>query len=213
MYRRLDLAPKSPFHDIEGFVGRVRAAHTGITDAGVNHVVKRSLDGYNPRHSGRVVHLYGADIMTADLSSIPAWDLITPEEQRRIAEHPMDTGERIDPENVKVSQLELARRLDRRNVNRSVLISPRGLSRSYVWRLSSAWVQEVTDDDYALILSVQGNTRIFRDPDIHGPYTDARSYDAPPTATYITKDQGDVDALMRELTRRPQWSGANTGTD
>lgn len=212
--KRLDFAPKSPFHDLDGFIANIKKAHPAVTDHGVERAIKRALDGYNPRHAGRVHHLYGADIMTATVEDIPAWPHITPPEQDRIREHPVDAGERIDPDTDpgirNLLQMELAGRLDRRTVHRSVLISPRGLQCSYVWRQSTGWVQEVTDHDYRLILAVQGHTHLFRDPDIHGPYVDVRSYaGAPVTERHETRSQSDVDALMRDYTRRPTWSGAD----
>jgi len=213
MARVIELAPRSPFHDINGFVANIRAAHPGISDKGVDQSIKRALDGYNPRHSGRVVHLFGADIMAATVEDIPAWPYITAGEQQRILDHPMETGERVDDHDGKVSQLELANRLNRESVNRSVLISPRGLQQTYVWRLTTNWIQDVTNDDYNLILSEQGNRRLFRDPEIHGPYVDVRSYANPPVLSrMVTADQRDIDAFMRERTHRPSWSGVDTAT-
>lgn len=212
-YRRLEFSPVSPFHDIEGTVAKLRAQYPGISDKGVNQAVKRMLTGYKARHKGRIVHLFGADIMTANLEGIPAWSWITPAERRRLMEHAIDTGERI-PNDVegpvrRMLQEELAGRLNRKAVNRSVLISPPGLQQTYVWRQSNGWVQEVTDHDYDLILSTPANRRQFRDPDIHGPYIPVRSYDAPGEVVTIARNLREVDYAMRHLTRAPQWSGVD----
>ena len=71
--KRLEFAPYSPFHDIEATVAKLRASFPGISDDGVNQAVRRMVYGYKARHNGRVIHLFGADIMTADLTTIPAW--------------------------------------------------------------------------------------------------------------------------------------------
>jgi len=205
--RRIELAPRSPFHDLPGFVANVRKANPGITDLGVNQAVKRALDGYNPRHSGRIVHLYGSDIMTAQLDSIPAWPMIGDDEKLRLLEHPVDGGEVIPPEAEgqvrRMLQEELAGKGKdfRRFVNRSVLISPPSLRQTYVWRLSNGWMQEVLDADYDLILSTPFNRRLFRDPDIHGIYQDLRSYDAPGIVTSRTEATSirEMEYLQRQM--------------
>jgi hypothetical protein len=216
-YRRLELAPYSPFHDIEGTVAKIRAQHPGITDMGVNQAIKRMLTGYKPRHKGRIVHLFGADILTADLTTIAAWPVMGDWEKRRLSLYPIDTGDRI-PDDIegparRAMQEALATRGDIRNVNRSVLISPPGLSRTYVWRQSNGWMQEVSDDDYALILSTPANRRTFRDPDIYGAYVPVRSYDAPGNVVATARNLRDADYLIRQTQRRPSWSGADVGDD
>jgi hypothetical protein len=212
--RRIEYAPYSPFHDINDVVARIRAKHPGITDMGVNQAIKRMLVGVKPRHKGRIVHLFGADILAADITGIPAWPHISNGERRRLLEHPYDTGERI-PNDVegpvrRMLQEELAGRLNRRAVHRSVLISPPGLQQSYVWRQSTGWVQEVTDDDYTLILSTPANRRMFRDPDIYGPYLAVRSYDAPGEVIATANSLREIDYISRQLQHRPSWSGTDT---
>jgi hypothetical protein len=220
IYRKLQYAPKSPFHDIHGTVARLRAAYPGISDKGVNQAVKRMLMGYKPRHDGMIVHLYGEDIMTTNLPAIPAWQWIGDGERIRLLDHPIDTGACIPPEATgqmrRMLQEELAGRLNRRDINRSVLISPPGLKQTYVWRLSNGWTQEVRDDDYRLILSTVEDRQRFRDPDIHGPYTPVRSYDVEPEAMREVgraTTQPEVNYLVRQTQHRPQWQGAEVSDD
>ncbi len=214
-YRRLEYAPRSPFHDIQGTVNKIRAQYPGISDMGVNQAVKRMLTGYKPRHKGLVVHLYGADILSENLPGIPAWQWVSEGERVRLLDHPIDRGERIpndiEPQVVRVLQEELANRLNRKAVHRSVLISPPGLQQTYVWRQDNAWIQEVRDADYDLILAVPGNRRLFRDPDIHGPYVAVRSYDTPGEVIGIAHNGREADYLIRSTQRRPQWSSAKPG--
>lgn len=207
--RTIELAPLSPFHDIEGTVRKLKAAKPGITQLGINQAVKRMLDRYDPRHPGRHVALFGADIMTAQLDQIPAWPYLPDGQRRRLLDHPIDGGLILpdtldgddDPKRAIVAQKEAANRLDRVNVNRSVLISPRGLSQTYIWCLRTGWLQEVTDADYDLILGHPGNRRLFRDRDMHGPYLDVRSYEAPGivTAREVTTNQRDANYMMRQM--------------
>jgi hypothetical protein len=210
---RLEFASYSPFHDIEGTVAKLKAKHPTISDHGINVAVKRMLDGYKPRHKGLVVHLYGADILTADLEDIPAWPWVSDAEKRRIQKYPIDKGERVpndvDAEVRRMVQEEMAGRLSPWMIHRSVLISPPGLQQTYVWRQANDWIQEVTDADYALILSTPYNRRHFRDPDIHGPYVPVRSYDTPGEEIGRARSLRDAEYLMRHVTRRPQWSGTD----
>lgn len=213
MVRRLEFAPRSPFHDIDGFVDRIRSAHPGISDQGVSQAVKRALTGFKPRHPSRVVHLYGADILTADLTQLPAWPHITDGEKRRIQQYPIAGGEVI-PTDVdavarRMVQEDLAGRINAARINRSVLISPPGLRQTYVWRASNGWVQEVQDADYDLILSTPANRRLFRDPDIHGPYVPVRSYDAQGEVIATARNLREAEYTLRHLERRPSWQGAD----
>jgi len=214
MYRLLEFAPRSPFHNIDGFVENLKQAKPEIrTQLQVNQAVKKALRGYKARHKDRVVHLFGADIMTEDLEGIPAWPLITPGEKRRLKDHPIVGGSMI-PNDVegpvrRMLQEELAGRLDRKAINRSVLISPPGLQQTCVWRAANGWLQEVNDHDYDLILSTPANRRLFRDPDIHGPFVPVRSYDAPGEVIATAHNMREAEYLIRQTRRTPQWRGAD----
>lgn len=227
MIRRIEFSPVSPFHDLEGFKARVRAAHPTITERGLAQLIQlaaggrdpktknRSRNGYNPRHPSRVYHLFGDDVMTADLMQIPAWPWIAPGERVRLLDHPITGGEVISPDAVgtirRMLQEELANRLDRKSVNRSALISPPGLTRTYVWCLGNGWMQDVEDADYDLILSSPGNRRLFRDPDIFGLYQDVRSFNGPGIVTSRTEARSAKEAeyLMRQTKHQPNWQGAD----
>lgn len=199
----------NPFANLPAFVAHVKTKYPGISDKGLSQIVKRSLDLYDPGHSRKVVHLFGADILTADLESIPAWPYIAPGEQQRLRDHPHDRGERVDEDNVKVSQLELARSLNRQAVHRSALISPRGLQQTYVWSTATNWQQEVTDHDYDLILATPGQRRLFRDLEVSGPYAPIRSYDVYPVVSRHAGNAGTLNDFIKDRTRTPQWAGTD----
>jgi len=216
---RIELAPLGPFHDLEATVARIRAAHPGITDRGVNQAVKRMLNGYKPRHKGRIVYLFGADIMTAQIDAIPAWRWLSDGAKARLLEHPTEGGtclpETVDGDDdqtrIDLVQAGLINEHYRKGVNRSVLISPRGLSQTYVWRIENDWLQEVTPADYRLIFAHPASRRRFRDPDRHGPYQDVRSYDGPNIVTHreVSRSMRDVEYMLRQTTAAKNWQGSD----
>jgi hypothetical protein len=219
----LEFAPRSPFHDIEGTVRRIRDRFPGISDLGVNQAVARMLDsgtdrGYKPRTKGRYVYLFGADIMSAQIDQIPAWPLMSDGVRERLLDHPVEGGitleDRLeandDPQQTELIQAGLANHQHRAGVNRSVLISPRGLSQTYVWCHENQWIQEVTDADADLILSARGASQKFRDIAIHGPYEDVRSYEGPNIVRErIEAPARDAEYVMRQLKAAQTWQGAD----
>lgn len=219
----IEFAPRSPFHDIEGTVRRIREKFPTITDLGVNQAVARMLDsgqprGYKPRTKGRFVYLFGADIMSADIESIPAWPYMNDAVRERILSHPTEGGitleEKVagddDPTQIELIQAGLANSQYRAGVNRSVLISPRGLQNTYVWCYENRWLQDVTDADARLILGVRGADQKFRDRTIHGPYEDVRSYEGPNIVrTRIEAPASEADYIMRQLKAAKSWQGTD----
>jgi hypothetical protein len=217
--RTLELAPASPFENIEATVASLKSRFPGITDEGINQAVKMQLDkGYKPRHKKRVVTFFGADIMSASIDEIGAWNLLPPAQQRRVLSHPIEGGLTIGPDDSPTKRIELANRLDASNVNRSVLISPNGLSQTYVWRNEGGtwhglvgWFQEVTDADYDLIMKWPNNRRLLRDPEIHGLYQDVRSYNVPGEVVFEARNMKDVEYMIRQTANlnKPQWQGTD----
>jgi len=200
----------TPFANLPAFVAHVKRTYPGITDRGVSQLVKKALDHYDPGVRGRIVTLFGADIMTADLERIPAWPYLSDDQRRRLREHPHDTGERVNEDDPKLSQLELARTLNRASVNRSALISPPGLSQTYVWSDATHWQQEMSDTDAALILSIRGTGRLFRDFEAGGAYAPVRSYDVYPVIARHAGNAADLQDYINDRTRVPHWQGADT---
>jgi hypothetical protein len=200
---------ENPFADIAGFVGRVKAQHPGISDHGVNVTVAQILGLRMERHAKRVVTLFGADIMTEQLEDIASWSLLEWQHRARIASYPLHGGDMADEANYAESQKQLVLRLDTENINRSVLISPRGLGNTYVWCAANDWRHEVTDADYALILATPARRFYFRDPDIHGPFVETRAYMGNPVLSRHQGSLGEFSAFIDDRTRKPQWQGAS----
>jgi len=202
----------TPWNDIDKFVRTVKRKRPGISDLGVSQMVKRAMAFHDPRTTNRVRALLGRDIMSATPEDLPIWPWLPSSVQERVLEHPYDTGEVVDDQNVKLSRMELFVRLDRRSVNRSVLVSPKGLEQTYVWSDALGWVQDVTKNDYDLILSFEnGVSRLFQDPDTVGPYVDRQAYADTQAVKerHVAKDMRDVQALHREFFPAKQFAGAS----
>lgn len=201
---------KNPFVDIHAFTAHAKATYPGITQDGINHLVKLSLDNLRERQRNRVYTLFGADIMCEHPEDLAIWPHLPRSHKERVLAHPLVGGTRVEEyEDHRVAQMELALRLDRRAVNRSVLISPRGLEYTYVWRQSLSWEQEVSQKDYDLLMSVAPVRRLLKDPEIVGPYQPVRSYEAPVIERHVARDGGDVQALQRQYRRVPTFTGAD----
>jgi hypothetical protein len=197
---------------IEHFVSEIRRRFPNMTDTGLSELAKRMLGEYDPRTHTRTVMLFGRDIMTADVESIPAWDMLAPSAKTRIKEHPHDTGEVPSSGVNEVFKAELLNRLDRRSVNRSVLIEPDDLDQTYVWRKATAtpWVQEVTDGDYFRILRHPSLGPKFQDPDVKGAYVEVTSYTHMQVGErHEARTFQEAAAIQRHYRRQPHYSGVD----
>lgn len=177
--------------------------------------------GYKPRTKGRIVYLFGADIMSANIEDIAAWPMLSEQVRERILSHPITGGitleDRLmgddDPQQVDLIQAGLSNAQYRAGVNRSVLISPRKLQNTYVWRHETQWIQEVTEADGETILGIRGADQRFRDVAVHGPYEDVRSYEGANIVTNrIEAPISDTDYILRQLKAAKSWQGTDLPT-
>ena len=199
---------RNPFENIASFVAMVKARYPAITKEGIDQIVARQVAYRAPRSPARIVQLLGADIMTADLATIPAWPFLGPETRRDIEQCPQDTGERVDEMDA-ASQVRLVTGLVKGKINRSALISPRGLQQTYVWSDATQWTQEVTDADYDLIMQQRSLAAVLRDPDLTGPYVEIRPYDVPVANTYAFPNMQEAQRFHDDLKRHPQFAGVD----
>lgn len=197
----------NPFHDINAYKQRIKKAYPGISDVGINQAIKKSLDSLKVRRRGYTRTFFGRDIMTEDPAVIPAWAFLPPSHRKRIREHPLHGGSLVNPDDPKYKQVELASAYNRASVNRSVLISPKGLENTYVWCQQNNWTQELTQEDYDLLMQFRNIRWLFQDPDVHGLYKPVRSYEAPVLEKHVARDMGDVKALMRQYERKEMFPG------
>lgn len=158
----------------------VRRRHPGLSEAGVIEVVRGLLFQDPGRPEMLVVHLWGADILTGDPTTIPAWPLATLYWREVI----LNAGE----------------------AKRRAMIDPEGLSTSYVWSKAGNWVQEVSDEDVEVIRQSRARTW-FRDVQRFGPFTPHRAFDFPVRDSVAIRSADDLRQFRREQKRTGQWTG------
>ncbi len=158
----------------------VRREHPGLSEAGVIEVVRGLLFQDPPRIEQLVVHFWGADILTPDPTTIPAWSLATPYWREVV--------------------------LNADEAKRRALIDPKGLSASYVWCAQGKWVQEVSTADVEVIRGSDARTW-FRDVDRFGPFVPRRAFDFPVQDTVAIRSADDLRQFRRDQKRKTLWTG------
>lgn len=162
------------------FLDQLRAKYPSLNERGLHEVAGREFVKKKPRNPAMVVHLFGEDIATAELETIAAWPIMDPKEKRVLL--------KLTPE------------------QRAARVDPKGLSRTYVWRESNQWTQEVTDADAAVLRESAARTW-FRDIDAHGPFVVARAWDFPVAERYEAPTVAEGKRFVADVTRKQQWKG------
>ena len=195
---------------IDAFISAVRKQAPGISNAGINAIVKQTMDNREyKRVPGWIVHRFGLDIMTADPTHLPAWRWMYPGWRDRVLKMPVAGGAVLDGDAANV-QRHVFSTLQPEHYNRASLISPAGLSTTYVWRAENDWLQEVTDADAAVLRAAKD--AVFRDPSRFGRWVEPRAWigQVAPTETYRFSQMDDIEAFDRDRTRTPHWAGVAT---
>ena len=163
------------------FLEQVREKYPTLSERGLHEVAGAEFEKRKPRHKNHVVHLFGRDILSDDLTSIAAWPLITPAFRRVLA--------------------------DRKAAGTiGTLIDPEDLGQTYVWRHDHGWIQEVTDAD-ADVLRRSKARAWFRNVDNHGLFVPGRAWDFPVKERYEAPNMTEAQAIVRDLTRKKTWKG------
>jgi len=163
------------------FLDELRAKYGAtVSERGIQEIAAREFQRRKPRNPAMVVHLFGRDILTDDLTTIEAWPMVDPKEKRVL--------ERLTP------------------AQREKKVDPEGLSKTYVWRKSNGWVQDVTEAD-AEVLRRSTARGWFRDIDVKGPFVVQRAWDFPVAERYEAGSIQDAQAIVRDVTRKKQWKG------
>lgn len=166
--------------NLPAVVAGLRRKYPNISETGVHEMAKAELTMSPPRYPQHVVHLFGADILSADLTTIPAWPLVEPVFQDQLRNTPVqDRGRMIDPV---------------------------GLSRTYVWRQTANWVQEVTAADVDVIRRSEARTW-FRSVERHGLWIPHRAWDLPVLDSVAFTDPTEAKRYERDQQRTKQWNG------
>ena len=162
------------------FLDQLRAKYPTLTERGLHEVAGREFSKRHPRHDRQVIHLFGEDIASEDIETIPAWPIVDPKEKRVL---------------LKLTPAE-----------RMAKVDPQGLSRTYVWRASNQWVQDVTDAD-AAVLRASTARGWFRDYDTHGPFVPQQTWDFPVAERFEAANPAEGKRFIADVTRKQQWKG------
>lgn len=171
-----DVARRNQKKLLEG----IERQYPTMTQAERNEIALVELAKVQPRHKHLVQHLIGADVVTEDPTTMALWPIMGSQLKRVI--------------------------LGRSIEGRRALIDPAGLSRTYVWRASNGWVQEVEDADVDVIRASPARNW-FRDADKFGPYRPARAYDLPVKEREAFADAYEAKRFEADLILKPQWRG------
>lgn len=177
LYKGQDIARRN----VPALLDGLRAKYPNVTETALHEIVKVELARETPRQPGIVQALFGEDIRTEDVTTIEAWDLLTPFFQR-LLRNPAAEGRTIED-----------------------IIDPRGMSRTYVWRQENHWLQVVTDADAAIIRQ-SGAATWFRDA-ARGDYVVPRAWDLPVRQSFEFMDPAEAKRFERDQRRKKQWSG------
>ncbi len=203
----------NPWTDIEKFIAKLRKAKVGISDLGIQQMVKRATGLHDPLTSNRVIILLGADIMSENVQLEPWWPDLPFSQANRLLSHPISGGAMVDNEDAKASQLSLLSRQDYGSINRSALVSPRGLTRTYIFMHRDGFIQDVEDRDADLILSFPTTKRLFQDVGLVGVYEEVSSYQhIQVRETHHAGNLDDAKALAREFRPTKKFGGVTLDT-
>lgn len=162
------------------FLDGLRQRFPNVSETGIQEIAKRELGKTPPRYDRYVQCLFGEDILTDDVTTIPAWRWLTPILRRQIQGVPIE--------------------------QRRELVDPKGMSATYVWRKDNGWVQEVTDSD-ADILRASNARTWFRDTDAFGTHVPTRMWDFPVIESQSFDNMFDANAYRKDQQRKQQWRG------
>jgi hypothetical protein len=178
---RLEFIGQEIIHrDPVAFLENLRKELPNMSEKAFHAIAGAEFEKRAPRHDYLVVHLFGRDILTDDITTIAAWPDVDPQE------HPALLNATI--------------------AERERKIDPPGLSTTYVWRKSNGWVQEVSDSDLDVIRQSAARTW-FRDIDTHGAWVPKRAWDLPVRERYEASTLDDAAKFVADIKRNPQWQG------
>lgn len=208
MIRLEYIGQPGPHRDPERFVKAVRAAKPSLTDDDIVTIVRRGNARFKPRWERALWQVFGADILTDDLTQIEAWSLIEPNWQELLGMFPVEGGQLMPetPEGVEALNMAIQSR-NLAGINRRVLMRPPGLSRSYVWRDANAWIQEVADADAKILRETPVLNQCFRNVDqANGPVL-VQSYEYGVSDRQQFANFDEFEAFRQDEQRKPTWRG------
>ena len=203
---------KSPAQDHKGFIKAVREKYSNISTHALQTFYTRAVMLAQPPSSSRA--LFGRDILSDDVQSLPWWKYLSNYYRRLILSHPIDSGLKLDNGLIDVKKaISYKGGEQRQGISRSSLISVPGLENSYVWCKMGSWEQDVTPHDLRIIQSAtKGKMREFnrsiRVVDEDGLYEYVRPYgNAHVRERYQARTVDDIEALFRDQSRKELFPG------
>ncbi len=194
MTRIMFVGKRKHLGDLNAYHAALHAQYPTVSEAGIQAMTKAELERVEPRNANLVQHLIGEDVIGAMVvpgesananawtcNEIEAWQWMTVTERKRIHATPM--------------------------ADRLELVDPVGLSRTYVWRESNGWIQDVTDADVAVIRR-SGARHWFHNIDRYGEVDiETRAYDFPVTEQHAMTNWDDAKAFLKDREVKPAWPG------
>lgn len=170
----------NPHENIQAFTERVLKKFPGIktpkqlADYVYNATVHRDAP-YKIGNANKVFVLFGADILSNEPLSNPAWQYMPPGIARDVLNEALE------------------QRLARCAIP--------GLSQTYLFSWHTNWIQQMPEGDYDLIMASPVRAR-FKDPELVGLHQEVRAYDAPVKERISVDNADDARRVLDE--RKPR---------
>lgn len=160
----------------------LKAKYPTVSDDNLERITEVELWKHKPRLPHTEVLLFGRDVLTADLTTIPAWDAMSAKARRFLERH------------ARAGTLGQAISID-------------DLSTTYVWNRGNAWVQEVADSDLPRIRASKAG-KWFRDYDAHGPWPGfPRAWEFPVAEREAFSNLEDAAKFAADVRKKKTWAG------
>lgn len=203
--------PRNPAENPKAFVEAIRKRYANISTEDIQGMYTRAVMLAQPPVDSMSVVLFGRDILSDDVQSLPWWPYLSQRNKNAILAHPVATGVAVEG----LAQAKQAMRMvgGRAGVSRESLVSLKGLENTYVWCKLTSWKQDVSPRDLDLILSQKDPkarkfVRSLRVIDDHGPYAYVRPYgEALVRERFPVRTGDDFNALVRDQTSTKQFHG------
>lgn len=203
---------KNPAQDHQGFIKAVRNKYSNISTYDLEVFYTRAVMLAQPPATSRA--LFGRDILSDDVQSLPWWKYLSRHYQRLILSHPVDSGLVLNNGVADVKRaISYKGGEQRKGISRRSLISIPGLENTYIWCKMGSWEQDVSPHDLKIIRSAQNGkmrefNRSIRVVDEDGPYEYVRPYgNAHVRERYQARTVDDINALFRDQSRKEVFPG------
>lgn len=187
-----------PWRDLERFVEAVRFKRPSISEWDLMTIVHETNARLRPRNARQQLILFGMDIMSDALADIEGWRFIDSTWKNLVPLFPLYTGELIsEQDGAKLMSAISTRSFSL--INRASLVTPPGLSRTYVWTRENEFIQDVVDQDVDRIRTNPRLRSLFRPVDFADGPQIIQSFSLPVEHTTVTKTISESEAFALEM--------------